>query len=107
MSKNSSKNSVIDGPHPNTKTPLEGYEDLVFLKNIITSPNIHAGDYIYYDDRRYGAKTFEGNNLLYNYQPDRVKLILGKFCVIASETQFIMIGDHKLDAISTYPFPTF
>lgn len=51
MSKNSSKNSVNNGPNPNTKIPLDGYEDLVFLKNIITSPNIHAGDYTYYDDR--------------------------------------------------------
>ncbi|SCA62636.1 Probable macrolide acetyltransferase, partial [Chlamydiales bacterium SCGC AG-110-P3] len=26
---------------------------------------------------------------------------------IAAETRFIMTGDHKLDAISTYPFPIF
>ncbi|MFZ4773570.1 MAG: CatB-related O-acetyltransferase, partial [Chlamydiia bacterium] len=34
-------------------------------------------------------------------------LVLGKFCAIAAETKFIMTGDHKLDAISTYPFPIF
>lgn len=107
MSKNNSKNLANKGPNPNTKTPLDGYEDLVFLKNIISSPNINAGDYTYYDDRRYGAKNFEENNVLYNYQPDRVKLVFGKFCAIAAETKFIMTGDHKLDAISTYPFPIF
>ena len=78
MSKSSSKNLANNGPSPNTKTPLEGYEDLVFLKNIISSPNIHAGDYTYYDDKRYGANNFEENNVLYNYQPDRVKLVFGK-----------------------------
>jgi virginiamycin A acetyltransferase len=36
-----------------------------------------------------------------------VKLQIGKFCAIAAETKFIMTGDHKLDAISTYPFPIF
>ncbi|HJK86167.1 MAG TPA: CatB-related O-acetyltransferase [Candidatus Megaira endosymbiont of Nemacystus decipiens] len=107
MSKNNSKNLANKGPNPNTKTPLDGYEDLVFLKNIISSPNIHVGDYTYYDDKRYGAKNFEENNVLYNYQPDRVKLVFGKFCAIAAETKFIMTGDHKLDAISTYPFPIF
>jgi virginiamycin A acetyltransferase len=39
------KNLANNGPNPNNKTPLEGYEDLVFLKNIISSPNIQAGDY--------------------------------------------------------------
>lgn len=33
--------------------------------------------------------------------------MIGKFCAIAAETRFIMTGDHKLDAISTYPFPIF
>lgn len=36
-----------------------------------------------------------------------MKLVIGKFCAIAAETKFIMTGDHKLDAISTYPFPIF
>ena len=95
------------GPNPHTKTPLEGYEDLVFLKHCVSAPNIEVGDYTYYDDGRHGASHFEQNNVLYNYQPDRVKLVFGKFCAIAAETKFIMTGDHKLDAISTYPFPIF
>ena len=33
--------------------------------------------------------------------------MIGKFCAIGAETRFIMSGDHKLDAISTYPFPIF
>lgn len=103
----SAKNSSPNGPNPHSKIPLDGYDDLVFLKNIISAPNIYVGDYTYYDDQRYGPQNFEKNNVLYNYQPDRVKLIFGKFCAIAAETKFIMTGDHKLDAISTYPFPIF
>ena len=73
------KDSTNKWPGPNIKTLLEGYEDLVFLKNIISAPNIEAGDYTYHDDKRYGAHNFEENNVLYNYQTDRVKLIFGKF----------------------------
>lgn len=47
------------------------------------------------------------NNVLYNYDFAKVKLVIGKFCAIAAETRFIMTGDHKLDAISNYPFPIF
>lgn len=45
--------------------------------------------------------------MLYNYDFSKVKLVIGKFCAIAAETRFIMTGDHKLDAVSTYPFPIF
>ncbi|MFM6008071.1 MAG: hypothetical protein ACKPA7_29825 [Sphaerospermopsis kisseleviana] len=35
-------------------------------------------------------------------------LIIGKFCAIATNVKFIMNGaNHKLDGISTYPFPIF
>jgi len=95
------------GPDPNSLYPLEGYEKLIFLKNYIKASNITVGDYTYFDDRRYGPENFEENNVLYNYEPFKVKLVIGKFCAIAAETKFIMTGDHKLDAISTYPFPIF
>ena len=37
-------------PDKNKKFPLNGYEKLCFLKNIITNPNIIICDYTYYDD---------------------------------------------------------
>lgn len=95
------------GPDPRTKYPRTGDDKLVFLKNIITAPNIHVGDYTYFDDRKNGPEGFEANNVLYNYNYEKVKLVIGKFCAIAAETRFLMTGDHKLDAISTYPFPIF
>ena len=77
---------------------------VVFIKNFIKSPNIIVGDYSYYDDP-VDPEGFE-RNVLYNYGSDR--LIIGKFCAIATGVKFIMNGaNHKLDGISTYPFPIF
>lgn len=94
-------------PHPDALHPIQDYDKLIFLKNFVKASNISIGDYTYYDDRRHGPEKFEEYNVLYNYNPSKVKLVIGKFCAIAAETRFIMTGDHKLDAISTYPFPVF
>lgn len=99
------KNQI--GPDPHTRYPIEGYDKLIFLKNFIKSSNIFVGDYTYFDDRKNGPENFEVENVLYNYDFSKVKLIIGKFCAIAAETHFIMTGDHKLDGASTYPFPIF
>lgn len=99
--------SKITGPSPLTNYPIKDYDKLVFLKNFINVSNIFVGDYTYYDDRRNGPEKFEENNVLYNYDFTKVKLVIGKFCAIAAETRFIMTGDHKLDGVSTYPFPVF
>lgn len=97
----------ILGPDPNEIYPINDYKKLIFLKNFVKSPNIIVGDYTYFDDRRNGPEKFEEYNVLYNYDFSKVKLVIGKFCAIAAETRFIMTGDHKLDAITTYPFPIF
>lgn len=97
----------MSGPDPNTLYPMKDYNKLVFLKNYVKATNIFVGDYTYFDDRRYGPEQFEENNVLYNYNYSKVKLVIGKFCALAAETRFIMTGDHKLDAISTFPFPIF
>lgn len=95
------------GPDPRLLYPIKEYSQLVFLNNFIKASNIIIGDYTYFDDRRYGPEKFEEHNVLYNYDFSKVKLVIGKFCAIAAETRFLMTGDHKLDAISTYPFPIF
>lgn len=95
------------GPDPNTRHPIKDYDKMGFLKHFVKAPNIFVGEYTYFDDRRYGPEKFEENNVLYNYNFSKVKLVIGKFCALAAETRFIMTGDHKLDAISTYPFPVF
>jgi virginiamycin A acetyltransferase len=97
----------MTGPNPNSIHPIKDYDKLIFLKNCIKARNIFIGDYTYFDDHRYGPDKFEEYNVLYNYDFSKVKLVIGNFCAIAAETRFIMTGDHKLDAISTYPFPIF
>lgn len=103
----SSPNPHNPYPNPNTLYPLKDNNKLVFLKNLIKAPNISVGEYTYFDDQKNGVNAFETNNVLYNYDFSKVKLVIGKFCAIAAQTRFIMTGDHKLDAISTYPFPIF
>lgn len=92
------------GPNPNRPYPMADHRRVCFIKNFIKSPNILVGDYSYYDDP-INPEDFE-RNVLYNYGSDR--LIIGKFCAIATNVKFIMNGaNHKLDSISTYPFPVF
>lgn len=94
--------------HPNKQQifPLENYNRLCFLKNIIKNPNIIVGDYTYYDDFT-DVENFE-KNVKYHFDFIDDKLIIGKFCMIASDVKFIMNGaNHLTDAISTYPFPIF
>lgn len=92
-----------NGPNPNDPYPLAEHPRVCFLKSVIRSPNIQVGNYTYYDDPN-GPTGFEHNNVLYNYGPE--KLVIGKFCAIATGVKFIMNGaNHKLDGISTYPFP--
>jgi len=96
------------GPDKNEKYPfpLKDYKKLCFLKNIITNPNIIVGDFTYYDDFE-DALNFE-KNVKYHFDFIGDRLIIGKFCMIASGVQFIMNGaNHKMDGITTYPFSIF
>jgi len=90
-------------PDPNTLYPIEGVTRTCFLKNIITHPQIIVGDYTYYDDP-IDVNNFE-KNVLYLFPFMGDKLIIGKFCQIATGVRFIMNGaNHAMDGISTYPF---
>lgn len=90
-------------PSPDVVFPNE-YKTSCFLKNVITAPNIFVGDYTYYDDPVDPAG-FERNNVLFNWPEFGDKLVIGKFCSIASGVQFIMgSANHRLSSISTYPF---
>lgn len=96
----------MHAPDKDVKFPLAHYDRLCFLKNIITNPNIIVGDYTYYDDFE-DVHNFE-KNVKYHFDFIGDKLIIGKFCMIASGATFIMNGaNHLTDAISTYPFAIF
>ena len=93
-------------PDPNEIFPNE-YKTSCFIKNVITAPNIIVGDYTYYDDAL-APTEFEKNNVLFNYPEFGDKLIIGKFCSIASGTKFIMgSANHRLGSVTTYPFNVF
>jgi virginiamycin A acetyltransferase len=91
---------------PNKKFPLEKTQRLCFLKNIIASPNIIVGDYTYYDDPD-NVENFV-KNVLYHFDFIGDKLIIGKFCQIATGVRFIMNGgNHAIKGFSTFPFAAF
>lgn len=88
--------------------PRSGDKKTVYLKNIISNPNIIVGDYTMYHDLLNDPKEFEINNVLYQYPINRDKLKIGKFCSIACGTNFLFnSANHALDSLSTYPFPLF
>lgn len=90
-------------PDPNVIFPNE-YKTSVFLKNIVSAPNIFVGDYTYYDSAEH-PEDFEKTQVLFNYPAFGDKLVIGKFCQIAHGTTFIMgAANHRLSSISTYPF---
>ncbi len=94
------------GPSPETKHPIAGQTRLVYLKAVVTNPNITVGDYTYYDDAD-RPEDFE-RNVLYHFDFVGDKLIIGKFCCIASGVKFIMNGgNHRTDWFTNYPFPVF
>ncbi|EHR59479.1 CatB-related O-acetyltransferase [Saccharomonospora cyanea] len=92
-------------PDPRTVHPLPQHERVVFLKPLVSSPKIVVGEYTYYDDPD-GATEFETRNVLYAYGPER--LVIGRYCAIASGTTFLMAGaEHPTMGVSTYPFTMF
>ncbi|MDP2564594.1 Vat family streptogramin A O-acetyltransferase [Pseudoalteromonas marina] len=93
----------MNGPNPNNPSPMQGFPQVGYLKNFITSPNIEVGDYTYYDDPD-GPEHFE-KSVLYHFDFIGDKLIIGKFCAIAKDVTFIMNGaNHQSAGFSTYPF---
>ncbi|KAB8155167.1 chloramphenicol acetyltransferase [Kordia sp. TARA_039_SRF] len=93
-------------PSSNTVFPIQNYQNLCFLKNYIDNPNIVVGDYNYYDDFE-DVSNFE-KNVKYHFDFIGDKLIIGKFCMIASDVTFIMNGgNHLTEATTAYPFAIF
>ena len=91
------------GPDPNSIHPNPNIPQLVFIRNVITRPNIIAGEYSYYDDPD-GAERFEAH-VTHHYEFLGDRLIIGRFCAIARGIEFIMNGaNHRMNSATTYPF---
>ena len=92
---------IIMRPDPNRKYPIPGYEKEIYVKPTVSNPNIIVGDFTYIAD-------FEFESHVTNFYPwSRDKLIIGKFCQIASGVEFMMNdANHQMSAVSTFPFYT-
>jgi virginiamycin A acetyltransferase len=85
---------------------MAGFPQVCFIKNTVTNPNIVIGDYTYYDDPE-NSEDFE-RNVLYHFPFIGDRLVIGKFCALATGVKFIMNGaNHKMSGFSTYPFQIF
>ena len=88
-------------PDPNKIHPIPGYEKEIYVRPTITNPNIIVGDFTYIADSEFESHVT-------NFYPwSRDKLIIGKFCQIASGVEFMMNdANHQMNAVSTFPFYT-
>lgn len=88
--------------------PRTNDKQTVYLKKVITNPNISIGDYTMYNDFVNDPVRFEENNVLYHYPINNDKLIIGRFCSIACGAKFLFnSANHNINSLSTYPFPLF
>lgn len=85
---------------------MKGFPQICFIQNTVSNPNVLIGDYTYYDDPE-DSEDFE-RNVLYHFPFIGDRLIIGKFCALATGITFIMNGaNHKLSGFSSYPFQIF
>lgn len=86
-------------PDPGEIFPVPGTDTVTYVRPTVKDPNIIVGEYTYFADR-----DFE-RHVTHHYAFNGDKLIIGKFCQIASGVNFVMNGaNHQMNAVSTYPF---
>ena len=84
-------------PDPNTVHPIPGYYREIFVKPTLTNPNIIVGDFTYIVDTDFECHVTH----LYPWNNDR--LVIGKFCQIATGVEFVMNGaNHQMNAVATF-----
>lgn len=89
-------------PDPNKKFPVPNIDYVTYVKPTVTNPNIIVGDFTYFSDQNFES------HVTHHYDFYGDKLIIGKFCQIASGVNFIMNGaNHQMNAVSTFPFYIF
>lgn len=89
-------------PDPNKVNPIPGFSGLTYVKPTIHNKNIIVGDFTYFSD-----VDFE-KHVTHHYDFYDDKLIIGKFCQIASGVNFVMNGaNHQMNAVTTFPFYIF
>ena len=95
-------------PDPNLVYPRSFDHQTVYLKNVITDPNVTVGDYTIYNDFVNDPVDFQKKNILYHYPINHDHLIIGKFCSIACGAKFMFTcGNHTMKSLANYTFPIF
>ena len=88
-------------PDPNIIHPIAGYDREIYVKPTIKNPSIIVGDFTYIADSEFES------HVTHHYEWLGDKLIIGKFCQIAADVEFVMNGaNHQMNAVSTFPFYT-
>lgn len=88
-------------PDPNSKYPVCGYENEIYVKPTVTNPRITVGDFTYIADSEFES------HVTHFYPWSKDKLIIGKFCQIAAGVEFVMNdANHRMNAVTTFPFYT-
>ncbi len=103
---------MTDYPSPETRHPirrLDGSvnERTVFLAAATNHPRMRVGAYTY-ASAHHPPKDWAAYLAPYLYNTSPERLIIGKFCQIASGVQFITASaNHRYDGISSFPFAIF
>ena len=86
---------------PDKKYPIPGYEKEIYVRPSVSNPHIIVGDFTYIADSEFESHVT-------NFYPWSIdKLIIGKFCQIASGVEFMMNdANHQMSAVTTFPFYT-
>lgn len=89
-------------PDPDEIFPIAHSKAVTYIRPTLKNPNIIVGDFSYFSDTDFES------HVLHHYDFNGDKLIIGKFCQIASGVYFIMNGaNHQMNAASTFPFYIF
>ena len=94
-------------PDPDALYPMPGQPSVMLIRNLPDlPPTVEIGEFTYYDDPA-GPEAFL-RNVLYHFDFRGDRLVIGRFCAIATGVQFVMNGgNHRTAGISTFPFPIF
>ncbi len=71
-------------PNPENIHPINGYDKEIYVKPTIKNPNIIVGDFTYIADSEFES------HVTHFYPWSRDRLIIGKFCQIATGVEFVM-----------------
>ena len=97
----------MHGPDPNDPHPIAPHPRVGFLRPLVDAPHVEIGEYTYYDDPD-GPEQFVEKCVRHHYPAIGDRLIIGKFCALATGVQFVMNGaNHPMSGLSTYPFDIF